>query len=347
MMNAVALQRSLGITTVGLDLRDELLLKSLLRIANEETQDKWQFRDDMRADVALCAPASASSIPVDKVGDGSAPPRCIWVLRDGERKPAGTASLSAPFRVAELRHLLDEVSNLLRLKRTSGTPISAPPSFAGSSNVSPLHPFKPFRFGLALNKLMERASREVHRLEVGRIVLHVIPAARALLLTEPLDEGAVGILLEPRVDVRISRVDEKEAQRLISEGAKPQTIDWLLWRAGLDGPGNQLLPGLSEHSQFALKRWPDFGRLKHKQSHFLMAGLLTRAAHSIDELALASAQPVAEAYSFINACALCDLIEVRPVAVKAVARAASPTAERTTRYGDVFRSIRTVLGFRR
>lgn len=345
-MNAVALQRSLGITAVGLDVRDELLLKSLLRIANEGTQDHWQFRDDLRTDVALCTPELVSSITAHTLNDGSPQPRCIPIVRDGEKEPSGTSALRAPFRIAELRQLLDEVSMLLRMKRSSIVPNSSPASVAGSSNVHPLHPFKPFRFGLALNKLMERASREVHRLEVGRVVLHVIPAARALLLSEPLDEGAISVLLEPRVDVRISRIEERDAQRLISDGAKPQTIDWLLWRAGLDGPLNQLLPGLSEQSQFALKRWPDFGRLKHKQSHFLMAGLLTRAAHSVDELALASSQSIAEAYAFINACALCDLIEVRQPVVKESVRGTTSSPERTTRYGDVFRSIRTVLGFR-
>ncbi len=317
-MNAPAIRPALGITTIGVGLRDELLLKSLLRIVGTDTRDLWQYRDDLQVDVALCTPQTVSSLAVCKSGDYGGTPRFIPVLRADENPPAGTPALRAPFRAMELRKLLDEVSNLLMMRRSmaAATPhVAADIAVPGTSA-----PFKPFRFGLALGKLIERASREVHRIEVGSVVLHVIPAARALLIDAPLDDESLAIVLGPRADVRIRQMDEAEAQRLIAGGAKPQTIDWLLWRAGLDGPADHLLPGLPEHGEFALRRWPDFGRLKHKPSHFLMAALLTRAAHSVDALALASSQPVADAHAFINACALCDLIEVRPAGGKPASR---------------------------
>src|SRR6218665_905423 len=92
-VSAAAMSRPLNITAVGLGVRDELLLKSLLRIANEGTQDRWQFRDDMRADVALCTPSSASSLNASQVDDRSPFPRCIPVLQNGERAPVGTPAL--------------------------------------------------------------------------------------------------------------------------------------------------------------------------------------------------------------------------------------------------------------
>jgi hypothetical protein len=346
-MNAVASKNTLGITAVGLGLRDELLLKSMLRIVNGNTRDRWQYRDDLKADVALCSPQTASKLALHKSEGRSSALRCIPLLREQDRPPAGTPALRAPFRAMELRRLLDEVSSMLTARRTLAAATTSPAT--QSATVSTLQPFKPFRFGLALNKLIERASREMHRIEAGSVILHVIPAARALLLSAPLDEESLGIVLGPRTDVRIRLVDEAEAQRVIADGAKPQTIDWLLWRAGLDGPTDQLLPGLPANGEFALKRWPDFGRLKHKQSHFLMAGLLTRIPHSVDALALASSQPVSEVCAFINACALCDLIEVRDAGEKKspAGSQATPAAPRTTRYGSVFQSIRNALRFGR
>lgn len=345
-MNASAIQHTLGITTMGLDLRDELLITSLLRVISHGTRDRWEYRDDLQADVVLCTPQTASSLALRKPDERSRTPRCIPVLRETEHQPAGTPALRAPFRAMELRKLLDEVSSLLMTRRPLAGATTNAPVEASAINAS--QPFKPFRFGLALSKLIERASRDLHRVEVGSVTLHVIPAARALLLTEALDDESLAIVLGPRTDVRIRQMDDAETQRLIARGAKPQTIDWLLWRAGLDGPTDQLLPGLPEHGEFALKRWPDFGRLKHKQSHFLMAGLLTRVAHSVDALALASSQPVADVYAFINACALCDLIEVRQEEKSVVRDTTSrQSTSHAPRYGGLFQSIRSALRFGR
>ncbi len=44
--------RELTLTTVGLSLHDDLLIKSLLQIVNARTRDRWHFRDDLESDVA-------------------------------------------------------------------------------------------------------------------------------------------------------------------------------------------------------------------------------------------------------------------------------------------------------
>ena len=49
---------TMTLTTLGLSLRDETLVKSLLNIVGGNTRAQWRFVDEIDADLALCDPAS-------------------------------------------------------------------------------------------------------------------------------------------------------------------------------------------------------------------------------------------------------------------------------------------------
>jgi hypothetical protein len=53
--------RNLTLTSIGLPVRAELRLKSLLEVVNAKTADRWSFIEQGDAHVAICDPASALS----------------------------------------------------------------------------------------------------------------------------------------------------------------------------------------------------------------------------------------------------------------------------------------------
>jgi hypothetical protein len=52
--------RNLTLTGVGLPVRAELRLRSLLEVVNARTTDRWSFVEQGDAHVAICDPASAT-----------------------------------------------------------------------------------------------------------------------------------------------------------------------------------------------------------------------------------------------------------------------------------------------
>lgn len=335
--------RELTLTTVGLSLHDDLLIKSLLQIVNARTRDRWHFRDDLESDVALCDPGSALVSVVQKQAQRYGSPHCISLVHEGLAPIRGTSVLAAPVRAADFIAMLDSVSSALA---TSAHASSALPhcDAIGANSVSA----QPSSFGLVMHDLFAQASNDVYRIDSANVTLHVIPATRVWLLVQALDENEITQLLRSPPDLTLTRLSRDHAQRLLADDRiNPYPAESLLWRAGLQGSQDRLLPGLPHDARFALRRWPDFGRLKHEQAHFRMAALLTRAPHDLDELANASAQTREMACAFINACGLCDLITVRPAEPRASTESVTATSfdRPSSRYAGIFRSIRGALGF--
>lgn len=332
-------QRRLSVTVVGLPVHKELLVRSLLTVVNTRTRDSWHFSDSIDSDVALCEPNSALTLVAQKHEKLKGFPQCVSVVREGVMAIPHTLVLSAPIYASSFIALLDAISSTLSVRTTYGDAAMSAPLTTSSDDK--------FRVGVALHDLVGRASRNVQRIDANGVIFHVIPAARALLLTQPLDEDALPHLFRAR-DVSITPLTEGQTQDLFGDGAKPQSIDWLLWRAGLDGPHDQLLPTLPAAAKFALRRWPDFGRMKHQPFHLRMAAFLTRSPHSIDQLSAAVTHSNDDCRAFVNACALSDLVEVhrKDSGEELTSRPFHGIeAPLTNRYAGIFRSIRHVLGF--
>lgn len=349
------IKRQRTVTTLGLPVRKELLVKSLLRLANETTSDRWSFIDEPIAEVAICGQGFMVPAVEPPRIRSPAQPRYISLVSGDERGSAQRPTLRDPIRPADLVALLDSVSSEVSRKQ----PAQSEP--VPSMNLMPaeMQQTGAIQLAVTLYGLMRRGSQEVFRIEFGGNVLHVLPAAQTLLVRKPISDEALIRVFDAAGDMRITPLNDSQAQSLIADGARQQPIDWLLWRTALRAPRDRLLPMLPENARFSLRRWPDFGRLKHDQGHMRMAARLTTASLGIQQLANSLHVSMESARAFINACALCGLIEVHPATTPPVASVnrssqvvvPSPlrpvvavTASAPSRYAGIFKSIRTALG---
>jgi hypothetical protein len=104
--------RNLTLTGIGLPVRAELRLKSLLEVVNERTTDRWSFVEQDDAHVAICDPASALSCVTIKRSSSSAT-RFFSLVEDAALAVAGTTAIRDPIRASDLIELLNLVSSTL------------------------------------------------------------------------------------------------------------------------------------------------------------------------------------------------------------------------------------------
>lgn len=325
--------RRLTVTTIGVPLRAELRLKSLLTVMRSRTLDEWSFTEEGPVDLAICDPASAlTRLAVKRAAtDG---PRRVVSLICGEQAPlADTLTLRDPVGVSDFLTLLDSVSSSIR----GGSSLVS----TGPAGAAP----DVFRFAVALRAAVRNASRDVFRVQSADIELHVIPATRQVLLAQPLDDTVLARLMAPVLSVDVRQLHETHAAELIAAGTEAHSADVLLWKLGLRVPHDQLHPDLSADGLFSLRRWPDFGRLPHRSEHLRLAARLARQEMSLADLGAQSGVEAAQIRPFINACALCDLLNAKPGRTTASAAAArlSHRSAPVSRYQMLFQTIRSAL----
>lgn len=323
------LSRARKLTTVGLPLRDELLIRSLVQVIGTKTVDEWTFQESFDADVALCNPNSNLSGVALRRAEQSGAMTCVSVVHDGDAPLPGTRVLHAPIKSTEFITLLNDISHSVGQVRHA-EPEHAAETHDGHSLAEALH------------DLMRTKSADIHAVERPGAAIFVAPAARALYALALPTEAQMQEWLGAR-DVRVRRVDELTARRIAGNSEDRHDLDALLWRVGLEGTAGAPLHGLPAGATFKLKRWPDFGRLKHQAFHFRMAALLSRGAYTIEALAAASGHDRGETCAFVNACAMCDLLLVDAPAAAEPPRPA-PRVQR--RYSAILSSIRSALGLR-
>ena len=80
--------RDLTLTSIGLPVRAELRLKSLLEVVNAKTTDRWSFIEQGDAHVAICDPASALiSVTMKRLASGAT--RFFSLVEDASQAAAG------------------------------------------------------------------------------------------------------------------------------------------------------------------------------------------------------------------------------------------------------------------
>jgi hypothetical protein len=319
------------VTTIGLPLRAELRLRSLLHVVNAKTVDQWSFAEQGGAHVAICDPASAlSTLTIKRAQDRVT--RFVSLAADESHAAEGTSFIRDPIHPADLIELLNLVSATLSWDARQDALAAL-----GASDDSR----DPFPVAVALRGLVKQATDAVFLLEAASLQLHVVPSARTALLVQPLDQTQLVRLAQPEISIAIRQLPASHARRLVDAGAHPNRIDGLLWRLGLHGTKHRLLPELPPDGRFKLRRWPDFGRVEHCADHLRLAARLVRQPASALELAIALGQTPSNVTAFLNACALCDLLEVH-----AACDAPRPTApaRMSPRYSGLFRTIRSALG---
>ena len=318
------------ITVVGLSLRDETVVRSLVEAMQGRSAAHWRFVDDLDADVALCAPDSPLSRVALSRGRQSGRPRCVCYGEPVAGQSTFETSLRLPVRVSELWGLLD---GLCRPAQPAPAAPTAPsvklrPDLAGLSVAQ------------AVSALLAEKSRGSERwlLRLGAITFEVAMPERTVDIVTPQD-CTFDALVEEACAVPV--VSATIVAR--SGGEEPRTgrksLDALLWRIGsrdVDGPAALWA---RDATPVRLRRWPDFGRLGAHRPHLAMASQLTRAAMTPADLAAAVECGEDQVRAFLNACALLGLIQI-----EAAAAANGPAARPAGGLTKLMRSFRAALG---
>lgn len=327
--------QTLTLTTIGLPVRTELRIKSLLEVVNSKTTHSWAFVDGT-ANVMICDPTSAlSAIALKR--SRTAVERCVSLVKDDETLPLpDTETLRDPIRAGDFVDLLNSVSATLEQPQQGQSGARAEPALDAED---------PFRFGTTLRKLAKSGSNDVFMLQTGGFVAHVVPATRTVLTLEPIDSRTMQEITQPGVPVSVMQYPASYADQLMSNGAQRSSTDALLWSIGLHGPADRMLNELPQTGAFKLRRWPDFGRLEHSADHLRIAARLSRRESGLVELASSLGQATRNVTPFINACALCDLLKVAQPATAMNSPPPAPRAAPRTTYAGIFQTIRSVLGF--
>lgn len=327
--------RHLTVTCLGVPLRTELRLKSMLEVVNAKTTDRWSFTEQGDAHVAICDPASAlTSVSRKRSSHGAT--RFFSLVEDAALAVEGTSVIRDPIRASDLIELLNLVSSTLSLE----LPPKEWAALASSEDTS-VDGRDAFPVAVALRGLAQRDAQMVYALQAESFEMHVVPATRSVLLPRPLDEKALSRLAAPGVHIGIREWPTSHARLLADTGAQSCRLDVLLWRLGQCGCKSRLLPELPADAHFKLRRWPDFGRLEHKPEHLRLAARLVRQRTTVLELAIVTGLAVSTINAFVNACCLIDLLEVH---------AADPSNRSTvsahpSRYLGIFSAVRSALGF--
>lgn len=341
------------LTALGLSLRDETLVKSLLNIVSAKTRADWRFVDEIDADLALCDPKSSfARIAMDK-SQQSGRPYCVALLYGQDSAGPLKQSIRAPIRIGEFVDMLDGLS-----ERGGIAPAAvhdALPGLGGvhgaveknavnhsSANSDPIQTGQSLidvlRQLVAANDTAEPSA--VWRIEINGFSLDLILPERRYVPNdrEMTMDALVDLVLSARVD-KVTRLDKTDAD---AARAAPMDKAWdvLLWRVGLRMIPDAGMPWFKDGIALRLKRWPDFGRLGVHKSHLTLAALLTKSSWRSDALVEASGQTLAELQSFLCACGLCGLLEIESVPALTVV---TPSASRRLGVSGLFRSLRSAL----
>lgn len=276
---------------LGIDWRSELSLKATLALLGGKTREPWTFGDGLAtADVVIYEPGNLLAQALERREPAEAP-RKLFVPCDGET-PEAERRLRHPFGASRLIRCLDHASEVLPAPR------QLPQRESLCQRID--------------EALASPGVRGVALLTGERRGL-LLPAESALRWPLPLNGDEIARLLAPDVEVQVLRADDHAALRKL-QAITPQQQPWetALWAVGVATSGGRLLRRLSEMRAYGLRRRPDFGSVGGRKSDLRCSALLLRTPMTPAQLASAAGIPPAVANNFLNAAALCDLLDGVP-----------------------------------
>src|SRR5262245_55668394 len=102
--------RNLTLTSIGLPIRTELRIKSMLEVVKNMTVDNWSYSPDGAADLAICEPNSALTAVAIKRAKASGGTRCVLLVKDDHSEPTLLPMIRDPVRPTDFLSLLNSVS---------------------------------------------------------------------------------------------------------------------------------------------------------------------------------------------------------------------------------------------
>lgn len=285
--------RTRRLACLGIDWRAERSLKATLALLDGKTREPWAFGEGLVADVVIYEPGNPLAQALQRRESPSSP-RQLFVPCDGETADA-QRRLRHPFGASRLIRCLDHASEVLPAPRQ----------------------------GPVGDSLCQRIDEALHSPGVRGVALMtgerrglLLPAEAALRWPLPLDGDEIARLLAPGVEIQLLRAEDYAALRKL-QAITPQQHAWEapLWTIGVATSGGRLLRRLSETRAYGLRRRPDFGTVGGRKSDLRCSALLLQAPMTPGQLASAAAIPPAVANNFLNAAALCDLLDGVPASL--------------------------------
>lgn len=317
-----------SVTAVGLPAREELLVRTLLKVVNTKTTDAWSFHDGLEANVALCNPDSALSMMAVKRSSTHGL-LCVSVVHEGGRTLPETLTLRAPIRSSDFIDILNQASGQLQLHARTRRASAA----EDERHESLAHTLR----GLATDP-----HASYLRVHVGGRSLMVAFKARRIGSTQEVHDDELLMLGQSR-SFQLATLDTLPGEADIAGVKAVATLDRLWWLSGLHAVSDDSSE-IRLDRRYLLRRWPDAGRLRLQPFQLRMSAALTRHAMSAGELAAMVERPVSDAHAFLDGCAMLGLLtEAAPSSEPATP---APAAPRTSRYGELFQSLRAALGIR-
>lgn len=334
-------RRQLTLTTIGLSIRDEMRVKSMLQLVEGKTAATWTYVDEAAADLAICEPESTLARAVIRQATQRGRPRCVSLVRQGTTPPEDIESVSAPLRVSDFISMLEATlasQGDVDASLTTQQLVAAAQAEAVAQNEG-------FLLAHALRDIVAKNSQLTYLIKRGNLLIYVQPAQATVLASQDLSPELISELAQISNGLEVTELRPDEA--LPAEGElRRHSLQYLLWNCGQLGPTTDLLPWLPRLARFRLHRWPDFGRLGHKTWQVRLTSILINNAYTLQQMTNLAAQPVANIRGFVNACSLCGLLTHEALATELIvesAQTAAPAAKYASRWSGLLRSIRNAL----
>lgn len=333
------IQRELTLTTVGLSVRDELRVKSLLQLVDGKTAARWSYVDELEVDLAICEPDSVLAQATIRQTARNGGPRWVALLRQGARLLPDTPCVYAPLSASDLISILDATQARDDVaSRQTGSPAEPQPE-------SGVGPGGNWLLAHTLHDIAENGANHAHRVDVGGVTLLLTPSHDRVLASEHLTPASIAALGRSTAGIDVQYLGESDGA---AEAAyRRYSLKYLLWHVGSSGSTTALLPWLPRAARFRLTRWPDFGKVGHVSWQVRLSAQLIRNAHSLQHMAALVARPISEVRAYVNACGMCGILEHEPLdeadVPAPVANAGVSPPAKTSRWSGVMRSIRSAL----
>lgn len=332
--------RQLTLTTIGLSIRDEMRVKSMLQLVEGKTAASWTHSEQAAADLAICEPDSALARAVMRQAVQRGRPRCVSLVRQGTPPPEDVESVFAPLRVSDFISMLDATpaTQDVDTSLTTQQLVAASQAEAAAQNEG-------FLLAQVLRDIAAKDSQRTHLIARGDVLIYVQPAQATVLANKDLSPELIAELARASSALEVRELGSDDSPPAVGE-LRRHSLQYLLWNCGQLGTTTDLLPWLPRMARFRLQRWPDFGRLGHQTWQVRLTSMLMNNAYTPQQMTHLAAQPIANIRGFLNACALCGLLTHESLASQQAiepAHAETPATKPTGRWSGILRSIRNAL----
>lgn len=337
---------------VGMNINDELLIRSIVRVSASRFQVQWRFADEAMADADVYMGPEQHQSLKEAMNEQASIARkyCIGVVDPNETRNPKLTTLTQPLRAAEVIEALLTAEKSIKREASNE-------SFETLSNKAI---DSSAQYALELTQAIQRET--VHESELDLLLsLDGKPQIR-IRVTDGKFSGCNGEKLAADDGESILRalnwlkykidVSKKNSDESIDANPAEEwlPLDSFYWHLGVRTLSHQLLPGLDNGMRFKLKHWPDFGRNGSEPSHVKLAALMVRRALQVVELEKITRISKDAIVAFINACALCNLLQPVDQSGQVVHmdlnRLQQSSDKPANGLSNVFTAIRSVFGMR-